>query len=159
MKKQSVLSFLYALVLCFAAAALGSVFTMPAIATWYATITKPVFSPPNWIFGPVWTVLYICMAIALWFVWNIKTKKKEKAAGVKYFYVQLALNSLWSILFFGLHNPSLAVAEIIVLWIMIYLTIRNFFAVSQKAGWLLIPYLVWVSFATVLNFSVALLNF
>lgn len=158
MKTKTLPSLIFALVLCFAAAALGSVFTMPAITTWYATITKPVFSPPNWIFGPVWTLLYICMAIALWLVWNTKTKKKEKQAGEKYFYAQLALNSLWSILFFGLHAPLLAFAEIIVLWIMIYLTIKNFFAVSKNAGWLLIPYIAWVSFASILNLSVAILN-
>jgi benzodiazapine receptor len=104
MKKHPVLSFFYALVSVFVAAALGSVFTMSAIPVWYARVTKPFFSPPNWIFGPVWTLLYICMAIALWLVWNSKTKKKEKSTGVKYFYIQLALNSLWSILFFGLHD-------------------------------------------------------
>jgi tryptophan-rich sensory protein len=158
MKTKTLPSLIFALVLCFAAAALGSVFTTSSITTWYATLDKPVFSPPNWIFGPVWTVLYICMAIALWLVWNTKTKKKEKPTGEKYFYIQLILNSLWSIVFFGLHNPFLAFAEIIVLWIMIYLTIKNFLSVSRTAGWLLIPYITWVSFASILNLSVAILN-
>jgi tryptophan-rich sensory protein len=159
MNTKTLPSLVLALALCFAAAALGSFFTTPAISTWYATLTKPVFSPPNWIFGPVWTILYICMAVALWMVWNTKTKKKEKSSGIKYFYIQLGLNALWSVLFFGLHNLFLAFAEIIVLWMMIYLTVKNFLSVSRTAGRLLLPYLAWVSFASLLNLSVAILNF
>jgi tryptophan-rich sensory protein len=99
------------------------------------------------------------MAVALWMVWNTKTKKKEKSSGIKYFYIQLGLNALWSVLFFGLHNLFLAFAEIIVLWMMIYLTVKNFLSVSRTAGRLLLPYLAWVSFASLLNLSVAILNF
>jgi translocator protein len=160
MKMHSWALLVVALLLCFGAAAIGSVPTMPSILTWYAGLVKPVFSPPNWIFGPVWTVLYTCMAIALWRVWETKVKKvqKDKETGVRYFYIQLILNTLWSILFFGLHNPALAFAEILVFWVMIYLTMRKFFAVSALAGWLFVPYIAWVSFALILNLSVAILN-
>jgi benzodiazapine receptor len=160
MKTTSLLLLIIAFLLCFSAAAVGSAATTPAITGWYANLVKPSFSPPNWLFGPVWTALYIFMAIALWRVWESKKKKnaKEKRRAVTYFYIQLVLNVLWSILFFALQSPALAFIEILVLWAAIYVTIKKFFKVSALAGWLLVPYILWVSFAAVLNFAVMLLN-
>ena len=143
---------------CFLAAGVGSAFTTGAIDTWYATLNKPFFSPPNWIFGPVWTLLYLLMGISLYLVWVTKTEKKAKRQGITFFFIQLTLNALWSILFFGLKSPTAAFIGIIALWLAIFLTIKNFLPISKAAGWLLIPYIVWVSFASVLNLSVALLN-
>jgi len=143
---------------CFLAAGIGSRFTTSAIDTWYTTLQKPFFNPPNWIFGPVWTLLYLIMGISLYIVWIAKVEKKAKLQGITFFFIQLALNVLWSILFFGLKSPTAALIGIIFLWLAIFLTIRSFLQISKKAGWLLIPYLVWVSFATILNLSIVILN-
>jgi translocator protein len=156
MKERRLALWLLSFVLCFGAAGLGSAVTTSSIQGWYGSLIKPSFNPPNWIFAPVWTMLYILMAIALAVAWNSKSKKKEN--GIRYFYMQLALNVLWSVLFFGLHIPVLALLEIIVLWVTIYLTMREFFNVSKFSGWLLVPYLAWVSFATILNASIVVLN-
>jgi len=162
MKTEQTLRLVSSLALCFAAAALGSAFTMTQISTWYAGLHKPSFSPPNWIFGPVWTILYILMAVAMYLVWNYKAKKKTeadaRANGLLYFFIQLTFNCLWSIVFFGLHAPLVAFIVIVALWIFIILSMQKFFVVSKTAGQLLIPYLAWVSFAAILNFSVVLLN-
>lgn len=143
---------------CFLAAAAGSAFTMESINTWYVTLNKPFFNPPNWVFGPVWTLLYLLMGISLYLVWITKTGKEKKRQAITLFFIQLGFNVLWSILFFGLKSPSAALLGIIVLWMAIILTIRNFLGVSKLAAWLLIPYLAWVSFATILNLSIFLLN-
>lgn len=156
--KIKILPLILSVGVSFLAAGIGSVFTTSAIDTWYTTLQKPFFNPPNWIFGPVWTLLYLMMGISLYIVWNTKTHTKERRQGLSFFFVQLALNVLWSILFFGLKSPFLALLGILLLWVMIYLTIKNFFKISRTAGWLLIPYLVWVSFATVLNLSLVFLN-
>ena len=158
MARIKVIPLIASIGVCFSAAALGSAFTISAIDTWYTTLQKPFFNPPNWIFGPVWTLLYLLMGISLYLVWVTKTDKKEKRQGIIFFFVQLALNVLWSIIFFGLKSPSVAFVEIIFLWIAIFLTTKNFLQVSKSAGWLLIPYLVWVSFASILNLSVAIMN-
>lgn len=150
------LKLIISLVIVFAAAAVGSVFTAPAITGWYAALNKPSFSPPNWLFGPAWTVLYILMAYSIYLVWAAGGPKAKTA--MKVFGLQLILNSLWSILFFGLKSPGLALAEIIVLWVMILLTILKFLKVSKTAGYLLLPYLAWVSFASLLNLAVFKLN-
>jgi len=131
----------------------GSIFTTPAIPGWYATLQKPSFSPPNFLFAPVWTTLYILMGISLALILN----KKNKTA-IIFFVVQLVLNSLWSILFFGLKSPKLAFVEIIFLWLAILITILKFFKISKLAGWLFVPYLLWVSFASVLNLTIVKLN-
>lgn len=135
---------------------LGSIFTVSSIPTWYATLVKPSFSPPNFVFGPVWTTLYALMGISLYLVWISKAKSKKYA--LKLFFFQLGLNALWSIIFFGLKNPGLAFLEIIVLWIAILLTIKAFSKISKNASYLLYPYIFWVSFATILNFSIWILN-
>ncbi len=144
---------------CLGAGILGSFFTVNSIPTWYTALNKPVFSPPNWVFAPVWTILYILMGISLYLVISNKEKGKSKKWAVQVFAVQLILNALWSIIFFGLKNPALAFLEILVLWASIFLTIKVFFNINKLAGKLLIPYLAWVSFATLLNLSIVLLNF
>jgi translocator protein len=134
---------------------IGSLFT--EIGSWYQDLIKPSFNPPNWIFGPVWTILYLLMGISLYLVWNSK-KSKERKIGLYFFFIQLILNSLWSILFFGLNNPLLAFIEIIILWFAILLTLIYFYRVRKAAGYLLIPYLLWVSFASILNYFILILN-
>lgn len=144
----------------FLAGAIGSIFTFSAIPTWYQTLNKPFFNPPNWVFGLVWTLLYVLMGISLYLVWNIKTgkEKKDKKQAYHYFGIQLGLNALWSIIFFGFHSPDLALSEIIFLWIAIFWTIKTFYQFSKIASYLLIPYLAWVSFATILNLFIVRFN-
>ncbi len=140
-----------------AAGIIGSVFTTSAIGTWYQTLNKPSFNPPNWLFGPVWITLYALMGIAAWLVWKTKKTKKRKTA-LKFYAAQLVANSLWSILFFGLKNPLLALIEIGVLWVLILITTKKFYQLNKTAGALMFPYLAWVSFATILNFAIVSLN-
>lgn len=137
--------------LCLGAGIIGSFFTISSIPTWYQTLNKPSFSPPNWVFGPVWTILYILIGISLYLVWQ-----KKKVPTV--FWVQLVLNAVWSIIFFGMRNPVLALVDIVALWVAIILTIKAFYKINKLAGNLLIPYILWVSFATILNLSIVLLN-
>jgi tryptophan-rich sensory protein len=133
--------------------------TRSAITTWYPTLTKPSFNPPNWIFAPVWTMLFVMMGVAAGLVWNRMNQEKEVVKkALIYFAIQLALNALWSYLFFGLKNPMLAGIEIVVLWLMIYETYLKFAKINTIAGYLMIPYLLWVSFASVLNGSIWWLN-
>lgn len=146
------------IVVCFAAAFIGSLFTTPAISTWYALLNKPPFTPPNWLFAPAWTILYLLMAVAAYLVWMKGLGKKEVRIALGVFFVQLVLNGLWSALFFGLRSPLLGAIGIVALWAAIFLTIIYFFRVSKTAGWLLVPYVLWVSFAATLNFSVLILN-
>jgi len=143
---------------CLLAGSIGSFFTTPSIRTWYATIQRPALAPPNWIFGPVWTVLYVLMAVSAFLIWEKGIKKVEVKTSLYVFGIQLALNSLWSILFFGMHSPVLAFIEIIALWLAILLTIVKFYRLSTTAAYLLLPYLIWVSFAAFLNFSFWILN-
>lgn len=142
------------LALCYSTASLGAVF-MPG--EWYAALKKPSWNPPGWVFGPVWTTLYTMMAVAAWLVWRQGGFAKQRKA-LALFIVQLALNAVWTPLFFGLHRPALAFAEIVILWLAIAATLAAFRPVSRAAGWLLAPYLVWVSFAAVLNYTLWRLN-
>ena len=141
----------------FAAGGIGTYFTFPAIGSWYTTLNKPLFSPPNYVFGPVWTVLYLLMGLSLYMVWNSKHSKNKETA-IKLFLLQIVLNASWSVVFFGLKNPTLAFINIIALWIGIALTIRAFFKVSRHAAYLLYPYIAWVSIAAVLNLAIVFLN-
>jgi translocator protein len=136
----------------------SALFTTPAIAFWYTTLNKSSLTPPDWLFGPVWIVLYALMGIALSLVWNAGFNRPavNKALGV--FFVQLFLNFLWSILFFGLHNPALALADILLLNLSILWTIVLFYNINRTATYLLIPYLLWVLFATYLNYAIWMLN-
>jgi len=144
---------------CLVIGYLSGMVTRESITTWYPTLIKPVFNPPNWIFAPVWSLLYILMGFAGGLVWN---KLEENEALVKkaflFFIIQLALNALWSLIFFKFHNLLLAFIEIIILLLMIFETYTQFKRIDKLAGLLLIPYLAWVSFATVLTASIWWLN-
>jgi translocator protein len=139
------------LVLCLAVGAGAGFLTAQSVLTWFPTLIKPSFNPPSWLFGPVWTTLYIMMAVAAWLVWL-------RQGSLVLFYVQLALNFAWSLLFFGLHSPALALVDIVAMWVLILLTLLAFWKIDRRAGWLLVPYLAWVSFASVLNASIWWLN-
>ncbi len=140
------------------AGAVGSLFTVSAIPTWYAALHKPALSPPNGVFGPVWTTLYVLMGVAAFLVWRSGWNRKDVRRALVAFGIQLGLNALWSVVFFGLHNPAAALAEIGLLWAAIAWTIVLFWRVSRPAAVLLAPYLVWVSFAAYLNFGIWMLN-
>jgi len=136
---------------------LGSVFTFNSVKTWYTTLARPALNPPSWVFGPVWTILYTLMGISAYLIWQQRGSEGAKLA-LWIYGVQLVLNALWSVLFFGLHNPALAFFEIIALLIFIIITTVLFWRISPLAGALLIPYILWVSFASYLNFSIWQLN-
>lgn len=136
---------------------LGSVFTASAIDSWYVGLVKPSFNPPNWVFGPVWTVLYLLMGVAAYLVWRVKPSK-FRLYSLRLYFFQLVLNFLWSLVFFGYKLPGVAFVEIVVLWWMILFTIYYFYKVRKLAAYLMFPYLVWVSFASVLNYYLWVLN-
>ncbi len=156
MERKKIAKLVAAILITNAAGLLGSVFTTPNIGGWYASIQKSAFTPPNWVFAPAWTTLFVLMGISLFLVWEKDLKKNKIAVGI--FVVQMTLNVLWSVLFFGMQNPFLAFVEIIALWIAILATIVLFYRVDRRAAWLLVPYIVWVSFAAFLNYSVWILN-
>lgn len=139
------------IILCLGVGVVSGVMTAGAMVDWYPSLNKPTFNPPSWIFAPVWTLLYIMMAVAAWRVWLAGPSSKP---ALNLFFIQLVLNFLWSIFFFGLHSPALALIDIIAMWIIIALTTRAFFKIARPAGWLLVPYLAWVSFAVVLNANI-----
>jgi benzodiazapine receptor len=144
-------------VVCFAVAGVGSLFTRPAIEGWYAALRKPFWTPPNWIFGPVWSALYLGMAIAAWLVW-----RRAGFAGARLpltlFALQLVLNLAWAGVFFGLRIPGAAFAEIVLLWLFILVTTAAFWPLSRAAAWLMVPYLLWVTYAAALNYAIWRLN-
>lgn len=137
---------------------LGTPFTLSAIPTWYVGLNKPFFAPPNWIFGPVWTLLYLLMGISFFLIWKQGFKKNKIKTAGKYFLAQLMLNFLWSPIFFGLRAPLLGFIVIVVMWSLIILTMKKFYPISRWAFYLLVPYLLWVSFATLLNIAIVVLN-
>ncbi len=146
------------IIICQLAGAVGSVFTIPAITGWYAALNKPPFSPPNWLFGPAWVTLYTLMGIAVALVWAKGLADKKVRQAMIFFGVQLLLNALWSILFFGLHQTYLAFFEIVIMLGFIALTTLRFYRIEKTAAYLMLPYLAWVGFASLLNFSIYLLN-
>lgn len=149
--RLSIFKLALAILICEGAGILGSLATAPSISSWYNTLARPSFSPPNWIFAPVWTSLYLLMGVSLYLVWR-------KKGNLNWFWVQLGLNVVWSFLFFGFRSPAWAFVEIIALWFSILLTIRSFKKVDITAAWLLVPYLCWVSFASILNLAIWVLN-
>ena len=157
MFKKHLFPLLISILLALSAGFIGSFFTTPSIASWYAFINKPSFSPPNWLFAPVWTLLYILMSIAAFLIWQKRDNPKAKQA-LRFYGTQLILNALWSIIFFGMHNPGLAFLEIIFLWSFILITLIKFYQINKIAGLLFIPYLLWVSFALILNLFVWMIN-
>ncbi|MDA1314761.1 MAG: tryptophan-rich sensory protein [Acidobacteria bacterium] len=143
--------------ICLAVGFVGSLATRTSVDTWYAGLSKPAWTPPNWVFGPVWTLLYILMAVAAWLVVRQSVLRESRLA-IFAFGVQLVLNLAWSFLFFWLRVPGIAFFEIWVLWTAILVTVVLFFRVSATAGWLMAPYLVWVSYAAALNFAIWRMN-
>lgn len=155
MGRSSIIALVVCVLACFAAAGIGGLATRPG--EWYASIAKPSFTPPNWLFGPVWTLLYAMMAVAVWLVWERRMHAPVGWA-LAVFSVQLVLNALWSVLFFGLHRPGAALIDLALLWLAILASIVLFWRVSIVGAWMLVPYLAWVSFAAVLNASIWWLN-
>jgi len=144
-------------VLCFGVAGLSGTWTISEVPGWYRTLERPSFAPPDWVFGPVWTVLYAMMAVAAWRVWQAPGSR-ARTMGILLFLVQLALNFAWTFLFFRQHWMGIAFAEIVALWVAIILTIFTFRTISAAAAWMLIPYLLWVTFASALNLQFWRLN-
>ncbi|KYK24635.1 TspO protein [Euryarchaeota archaeon SM23-78] len=157
-KADKIIKFIVSIVICQLAGIIGSFFTANSIPTWYLGLAKPSFNPPNWVFAPVWTTLFILMGVSLYLIWEEGFKSEGVKTGLLLFGVQLILNILWSIIFFGLRNPFIAFIEIVVLWIAILLTILKFYKVSRTAAYLLIPYILWVTFAAILNLIIFILN-
>lgn len=147
-----------AIVVSLSAGIIGSFFTTPSIPTWYPTLVKPEFNPPSWVFGPVWTTLFILMGIAAYLIWREGLNRKDVKIALSIFIVQLILNTLWSIIFFAWQSPGGAFAEVIFLWLAIVATIIAFAKISKPAAWLLAPYILWVSFAAYLNYTIWMLN-
>jgi len=146
------------LAIVFAVSAVGASITTPKISGWYAGLEKPSFQPPSWVFGPVWTILYVMMAVAAWRVWLAPDLGVGRRRGLIWFAIQLTLNALWSPVFFGLEAPRLALAIIVLLLVALVYTILRFFPADRIAGWLMVPYLAWVAFATLLNAAIVWLN-
>jgi len=142
-------------IICQLAGFIGAIFTIPAMETWYQTIKKPFFNPPDWLFTPVWIFLFLLMGISLFFAWNKRANGESKLL----FITQLILNILWSVFFFDLKSPGLAFIELIFLWFAIFCTIISFYRISKIAGLLLLPYIIWVTFAGVLNYFIWIMNF
>lgn len=158
MTKRNWLALIGSIILVQLAGLVGAIFTMDAIPTWYKGLIRPDLAPPNWVFGPVWTTLYVLMGIALFLVWRRRGENKGAKVALVSFAIQLVLNVLWSVIFFGLRSPGLALIEITLLWIAIAVNIAMFSRISKPAAWLLMPYIAWVSFAAYLNSAIWVLN-
>lgn len=152
--KKKMVQFILSILICLSAGFIGSLFTTPNIPLWYSTLQKPTFSPPNWLFAPVWTTLFILMGISLYLI--LQKKNNNKATFI--FTIQLILNIAWSFSFFELQNPLYGLINIFLLLVFIILTITNFYKINKISAYLLLPYLAWVCFATILNFSLYRLN-
>lgn len=144
--------------LCEGVGFLATPFTVAAIPTWYTSLHKPIFSPPNFVFGPVWTILYLLMGMSLGIIVNKNWKNKKVRLAIAVFFVQLFLNFTWSMVFFGLKSPLLGLVNILLLFTTIIVTIFKFQTISKNSAYLLVPYFIWVSFAALLNFSIVILN-
>lgn len=154
MKTKKILLLVAVILICQSAGIIGSLFTAQEIPTWYNSLQKPTFTPPGWLFGPVWITLYTLMGISLYLIWNSKKAKTTR----NIFLIHLIFNASWSIIFFGLHQIFLALLNIILIWLIIILLIHLFNKINKKAAYLLIPYFLWVTFAGILNLSLFLLN-
>ena len=158
MSWTDIIKLVVSIIACEGAGGIGAIFTTPAIPTWYAGLKKPVFTPPKAAFAPVWLTLYLLMAIAVFLVWREGLTQDGVMAAFIIFWVQLVLNVLWSVVFFGLKSLLGGMVIILLLWLVILLTIIEFFSISAVAGGLLIPYILWVSIASSLNIRVWMLN-
>jgi benzodiazapine receptor len=158
MGARDIVKLVVSIVACQAAGAIGSVFTAPNIPTWYAALEKPFFTPPSWLFAPAWITLYLLMAIAAFLIWRKGLGEEGVKCALTVFLVQLVLNALWSVVFFGLQSPLYGMVVILAMWIAILLTIIKFFRLSAAAGSLMLPYILWVTFASALNIAIWVLN-
>ena len=158
MKLKEISKLVFSIIICQLAGAIGSIFTSQSIAGWYTSLNKPFFNPPNWVFGPVWITLYLLMGVSLYLVWIRGINKPKVKIALAIFGIHLFLNASWSIIFFGLRSPFYAFLEIILLWLAILLTMTKFYKISKTAAYLLIPYIIWVTFAAILNYSIWVLN-
>lgn len=155
---HNILKLIIAIIIPVAIGAASGFFTSSEIPGWYQTINKPTWNPPSWLFGPVWTTLYVMMGIALFLIWKSDASQSVKKTAIILFAVQMLLNFFWSFIFFNQHQIGWAVVEIITMWVFILLTIFAFAPISKTAAWLLVPYISWVSFATILNYTIWQLN-
>ena len=153
-----ILKLAISIIICEVAGIIGSIFTTPAITSWYQTLNKPFFTPPSWLFAPVWLALYALMGISAYLVYEKGISHKKVRNALIIFAVQLGLNILWSAIFFGLRNPLGGFVEIVIMWFAILATIIFFYRISKPAGLILIPYILWVTIASTLNFFVIILN-
>ena len=158
MKIDDIIKLIVSISICQIAGIIGSIFTSPSISGWYADLQKPLFSPPNWIFAPVWILLFTLMGISLYLILKENLNDNTVKIGIAIFSFQLILNIGWSFLFFSLQNILYALFEIIILWLAILFTISQFWKINKKSSYLLIPYLLWVTFAAILNFTIWRLN-
>ncbi|HDS45219.1 MAG TPA: tryptophan-rich sensory protein [Methanomicrobia archaeon] len=155
---KELIKLIVSILVCLLAGQIGALATSASIPTWYATLNKPFFTPPNWVFAPVWITLYLLMGIAAFLVWQQGFEQPRVRRGLVIFGIQLILNTLWSIAFFGLQSPLAGLVVIVLLWLAILLTILSFSPISKPAAILLIPYLLWVSLAALLNAAILILN-
>lgn len=158
MKTSNTFKLISSIVICELAGIVGSVFTAPSIDGWYAQLVRPQLAPPNWVFGPVWTTLYLLMGIAAFLIWKKGIERKDVKVALGIFAGQLVLNTLWSIVFFGLQSPGWAFVNLVVMWLAVVASIAAFARISKPAAWLLAPYILWISFAGYLNLMIWLLN-
>ena len=159
MKAIQIFKFIFALTLCFAASGLGAMFvTDDSLTNWYSQLQKPNIAPPNWVFGPIWTILYLLMGISVFLVWNKGLEYPKVKLAIGLFLIQLTLNALWTPIFFGFHLILLALIDIILLFIAILVTLLVFKTISFSASMLLLPYLIWVAYAAILNGAICYLN-
>jgi len=157
-RRFDVMKLILSVVICQIVGGVGAIFTSSSISTWYPNLIKPAFTPPNWMFAPVWTILYLLMGVSLFLILVKREEKGTLTPALTIFAVQLTLNGLWSYLFFGLRNPLYGFIGIILLWVMILLTMLEFSKISRLASMLLIPYLAWVTIAATLNFYLWRMN-
>jgi len=155
---SNITKLIISIVICQLAGVIGSFFTMDAIPVWYDTLAKPSFNPPSSVFGPVWIFLYLLMGISLFLVWKEDLKNKQVKTAFMIFMIQLVFNAAWSIVFFGMRSPVGGLIVIVILWILILITTLKFLKISKTAGMLLVLYLLWVTFAAILNYSIFTLN-
>lgn len=158
MKLANILGLVISIAVCQLAGVIGSVFTSRTVTTWYVTLAKPPFTPPSWVFAPVWIALFLLMGVAAFAVWSKGWNDQRVKIALSLFILQLILNVLWSAVFFGLRSPLAGLIDIVILWSAILLTMISFYRISTTAAALLVPYFLWVSFAGVLNFSIWSLN-
>ena len=157
--KNNTIALIVALLIPLSLGGIGAIASNRSIPTWYQTLRKPSFNPPNWVFGPVWTLLYILMGLSSWLVWRERRSDGASVQGALSWYgVQLLFNGLWSIIFFGMRRIRLALADIVALWSALLITMLQFFRIRRSAAWLLLPYFLWVTFATLLNTAIWRLN-